>query len=108
MAEKAILFDTSKCIACRACQVACKEWWELPAVSTKTRGTYETPPDLSAETWNKIRFSEIGQNGTVRWLFTRQACMHCTTAACVWVCPTYARTYSSLGFITIDQERCRA
>ncbi len=106
MAGKAILFDTTKCIACRACQVACKQWWELPAVPTTNRGTYENPPDLSAETWNKIRFSEIGQNGTLRWLFARQSCMHCTTAACVWVCPTYARMYHALGYVTIDQERC--
>ncbi len=106
MAEKAILFDTTKCMACRACQVACKQWWELPAVSTTNRGTYENPPDLSAETWNKIRFSEIGQNGTVRWLFTRQSCMHCTEAVCVWVCPTYARSYNAPGYVVIDQERC--
>lgn len=106
MAEKAILFDASKCIACRACQVACKQWWELPAESTTNRGTYEAPPDISAETWNRIRFRELGHNGTVRWLFTRQACMHCTKAACVWVCPTYARGYDALGYVTIDQERC--
>ncbi|MFC2072187.1 4Fe-4S dicluster domain-containing protein [Chloroflexota bacterium] len=103
---KALLIDTSKCMACRGCQVACKQWWELPAVATTNRGTYENPPDLSAETWNKIRFKEIGSNGTVSWLFTRQACMHCTEAACVKVCPTYARGYHELGFVTLDQERC--
>jgi len=106
MAEKAILFDTTKCIACRACQVACKQWWELPAVSTSNRGTYENPPSLLAETWNRIRFTEISNNGTLRWLFTRHACMHCTKAVCVWVCPTHARQYDALGFVTIDQERC--
>ena len=105
---KAMLYDSSKCMACRGCQVACKQWWELPAVPTTNQGTYENPPDLSAETWNKISFKEIGHNGTVRWLFTRQSCMHCTTAACVRVCPTYARSPHDLGFITIDQERCIA
>jgi len=104
--EKAILFDTSKCVACRACQVACKQWWELPAVATTNRGTYENPSDLAPQTWNKIRFKEIGHNGTVRWLFTRQSCMHCTEAVCVWVCPTYARSYNELGYVVIDQERC--
>ncbi|MBI2907978.1 MAG: 4Fe-4S dicluster domain-containing protein [Chloroflexi bacterium] len=107
MAEKSVLFDTTKCIACRACQVACKQWWELPATLTANRGTYENPPDLSAETWNKIRFEETGgRDGTVRWLFTRQACMHCTEAPCVWVCPTYARTHHALGYVSTDQERC--
>lgn len=106
MTEKAILFDASKCIACRACQVACKQWWELPGVATTNRGTYENPSDLSAETWNRIRFKEIPQNGTVRWVFTRQSCVHCTEAVCVWVCPTYARSYNELGYVVIDQERC--
>lgn len=106
MTEKAILFDTTKCIACRACQVACKQWWELPGVATINRGTYENPPDLGAETWNRIRFREIPYNGTVRWVFTRHSCMHCTRAVCVWVCPTYARSYDALGYVTINQERC--
>ena len=103
---KTILFDSSKCMACRGCQVACKNWWELSAVVTKNQGTYENPPNLSAETWNKIRFTEIGHNGDAQWLFTRQSCMHCTEAACVWVCPTYARKYNELGYVTIDWERC--
>lgn len=107
MAEKAILYDASRCIACRACQVACKQWWELPAVATSNRGTYENPAALSAQTWNRIRFFETSPTtSSVRWLFARQACMHCTTAVCVWVCPSYARTYDALGFVTIDQERC--
>ena len=103
---KAMLFDGSKCMACRGCQVACKQWWELPAVATTNQGTYENPPDLTAETWNRISFREIGGNGKLRWLFTRKSCLHCTTAACVMVCPTYARTNHDLGFVTIDQERC--
>jgi len=78
----------------------------LPAVATTNQGTYENPPDLSAETWNKIRFKELGSNGTLRWVFTRQACMQCTDAACVKVCPTYARQYNELGFVTIDPDRC--
>ena len=106
MAEKAILFDTTKCMACRACQVACKQWWELPAVPTANRGTYENPPALSAATWNRIRFKEVSDGGTVRWLFTRHACMHCSEAVCVWVCPSYARQYNELGYVTIDYERC--
>lgn len=106
MAEKAILFDPTKCMACRACQVACKGWNELPGEETTNRGTYENPPDLSAETWIKIRFKEISHNGTLRWLFTRQSCMHCTTAVCVMVCPTFARNPDDLGYVDIDQERC--
>lgn len=106
MAEKAMLIDTSKCMACRACQVACKQWWELPGESTTQTGTYENPPDLSAETWTKIKFTEIGDNGTVKWLFRKLQCLHCTEAVCVKVCPTYARAYQDLGYVTIDENRC--
>lgn len=103
---KAKLFDSSKCIGCRGCQAACKQWWELPAVSTSNRGSYENPPDLGPETWNKIRFREIAVGDQTQWLFTRQSCMHCTEAVCVWVCPTYARRYDSSGAVTVDLERC--
>jgi len=103
---KAMLYDSSRCIACRGCQMACKQWWELPAVATGNRGTYENPPNLGPETWNKIRFREIEKAGTTRWVFTRHACMHCTDAVCVWVCPSYARTYSPEGYVMIDRERC--
>jgi len=106
MAEKAILYDATKCTACRACQVACKNWNELEAVATTNRGTYENPPDLSPKTWLKMEFREIGDNGTLRWLFTRRACMHCGEAACVKVCPTGALYYRPDGFVVIEKEKC--
>lgn len=103
---KAKLFDSSKCTACRGCQTACKQWWELPAVTTTNRGSYENPPDLGPETWNRMRFQEVAEGGKARWLFTRQSCMHCTDAVCVWVCPSYARAYDSSGAVTVNLERC--
>jgi len=106
MAEKAILFDTTKCIACRACQVACKQWNELRAVTTSNRGTYENPPDLSKNTLVKVRFIETERNGQMAWLFSRQACMHCTDAACVKVCPPKALTHHQLGMVTYDESLC--
>jgi len=106
--EKAMLFDSSKCIACRACQSACKQWWELPGEKTINKGTYENPTILSSKTWNRILFNEIVEDGQVKWLFTRRACMHCTNAVCVWVCPTYARQYDEKGYVSIDVERCIA
>ncbi len=106
MAEKAILFDASKCMACRACQVACKQWNELEAEQTTNRGTYENPPDLSPQTWLKIRFTEVERQGKLSWLFTRQACMHCTEAACVKVCPTKALYRHELGFVAYDKDLC--
>jgi formate dehydrogenase iron-sulfur subunit len=106
MKQKGMLVDVSKCIACRSCQIACKQWWKLPAMITINRGTHENPPDLTFGTWNRIQFKEIENNGKKKWLFTRKACMHCSKAVCVWVCPAYARTYSHLGHVTIDKERC--
>jgi len=98
---KAMLVDTSKCIGCRGCQVACKQWNGLPAVPTKQTGTYENPPDLSASTWTRIQFR--GYPGG--WLFRKQNCMHCTQASCVSVCPSGAAQHRG-EFVLIDQERC--
>jgi len=57
--SKAVLYDATKCIGCRACQVACKQWNELPAEATTNTGTYENPPKLSAYTFTKISFTEL-------------------------------------------------
>ena len=105
MAE-AILYDSTKCTACRACQVACKQWNELEAEKTTNRGTYENPPDLSAVTWNKIKFIEKERAGKLDWLFVRRACMHCTDASCVKVCPTGALFYDEHGFVGYDKDLC--
>jgi formate dehydrogenase iron-sulfur subunit len=104
--EKAILFDPALCTACRACQVACKQWNANGGVQTTSRGSYENPSDLTPETWLKIEFREVERNGRFDWLFTRRACMHCTDAACVRVCPTGALRHHELGFVTYDKDLC--
>jgi formate dehydrogenase iron-sulfur subunit len=86
--------------------VACKQWNELEAEETTNRGTYENPPDLSASTWNKIRFIETERGGQLDWLFARRACMHCTEASCEQVCPTGAISHEENGAVIIDQEWC--
>lgn len=98
---KARLIDVSKCIACRACQVACKQWNELKAVPTEQRGTYENPPQLSANTWIRVEFRERPHE----WLFRAHTCMHCTTASCEQVCPTGAISHRG-EVVFIDQEWC--
>lgn len=55
---KARLIDVSKCIGCRGCQVACKQWNDLEAITTEQSGTYENPPQLTASTWIKVEFRE--------------------------------------------------
>ncbi len=106
MADKAILFDASKCMGCRGCQVACKEWNDLKAEKTTNRGTVENPPDLSADTWLKMKFRETGAYPNTRWVFGRQSCMHCTESGCVNVCPTKALYHHELGFVAYDQSKC--
>ena len=114
MAEKAILYDATKCTACRGCQAACKQWNEndeyIPteenSINSRNWGSYENPPDLSPQTWLKMRFTEVETDGKVRWLFTRQACMHCTDAACVKVCPNDSLYHHELGFVAYNKDTC--
>ena len=99
MADKSFLIDTTKCTACRACQVACKQWNELPAESTTNQGTYENPPDLSANTWLLVHFKENGaDDGTLAaWNFVRNSCRHCLEAPC-------KQAAANSDSITIDEQ----
>ena len=106
MAEKAILYDATRCTGCRGCQAACKQWNDLEAEETSNWGSYENPPDLTARTWLKMRFIETSDNGTLRWLFNRRSCMHCTDAGCVRACPSQALYHDDLGFVGVDRGRC--
>ena len=115
MADKAILYDASKCTACRGCQIACKQWNEndevIPTkengVDSSNWGSYENPKDLSPSTWLKMRFTEVEENGKVDWLFTRQACMHCTDAGCVKVCPNGSLYHNEkTGFVEYNKDTC--
>ena len=103
---KAILYDSSKCTACRACQVACKSWNQHEAEETENWGSYENPKELSPETWVKMRFIETESNGKFAWLFARRACMHCEDASCMTVCPANAIFKTAEGFVHIDQDWC--
>ncbi len=81
--SKAFLIDTSKCIACKACQVACKQWNELPAERTKNVGSHQNPQDLSAVTWTLVRMNEVESGGKLKWLFFKDQCRHCVDPPCL-------------------------
>lgn len=102
---KAFLTDTTLCIGCRACQVACKEWNGLPVEPTSPRGTYENPPELSARSWRKVTYVEP-QDGPLRWTFLSDSCKHCTQASCLTVCPTGAIHRTNWGAVVVDDGRC--
>ncbi len=109
MPDKAILYDTTKCTACRGCQAACKEWNEDDegtGEKTVNTGSYENPPHLSPKTWLRITFTEAERKGKLAWLFNRRSCMHCTDAGCVRVCPDHALFHHELGFVSYDKSIC--
>lgn len=104
--SKAVLFDANKCIGCRACQVACKQWNELPAVETTNRGTYENPPQLDAQTFTKIRFNEVEHDGKFHFIFTKVQCFHCEHPACATACPVGALQKTENGPVIYDDNKC--
>ncbi|BCS87158.1 4Fe-4S dicluster domain-containing protein [Pseudodesulfovibrio sediminis] len=81
---KTILIDTSRCTACRGCQIACKEWHELPANKTYQVGwgSHQNPQDLNPNNYKLVRFSEHLDDGVVHWNFFPDQCRHCEIAPC--------------------------
>jgi len=108
MAKLGILIDTSKCTACRGCQVACKQWNEMPAEKTRFFASdgYQNPADLSGKTLTLVTFKEQTAGGNVQWLFRKHQCMHCTEASCVKVCPVKALSKHPDGYTVRDEAKC--
>jgi formate dehydrogenase iron-sulfur subunit len=79
----AFFIDTTVCTGCRGCQVACKQWHDLPAEQTRNRGTYQNPPDLSFNTYKLVRMTEDAIDGRLQWLFFPEQCRHCIEAPCL-------------------------
>jgi formate dehydrogenase iron-sulfur subunit len=98
MSGKYFFVDTTRCLACRGCQVACKEWNKLPAVKTHQWGSPQNPPDLNADTYRLVRFQEYQQGETIVRYFFTDACRHCLEPSC----KAEADSYVS-GAIFIDK-----
>ena len=99
----AMLYDATKCIGCRACQNACKEWNGNPA-EPDPAGLYDAPTELSADTWTLIQLAELAENGERSFL--KRQCMHCLHPACVSACPVGALRQTEYGAIVYDPDRC--
>ncbi len=80
--SKSFFIDTTICTACRGCQVACKQWHDLPATKTVNSGSYQNPADLSFETYKLVRFNEKVIDGKLNWLFFPDQCRHCDEPPC--------------------------
>jgi len=106
--EVAKLIDVSKCIGCKACQVACSEWNELRDDVGSNHGTYDNPIDLTAESWTVMRFTEHEKaDGDLEWLIRKDGCMHCAEPGCLKACPSPgAIVQYANGIVDFNQDKC--
>jgi formate dehydrogenase iron-sulfur subunit len=107
--EVAKLIDVSKCIGCKACQVACSEWNQLSEEVGENTGTYDNPHDLTAEAWTLMRFTEWDnpETGNLEWLIRKDGCMHCEDPGCLKACPSPgAIVQYSNGIVDFVSEHC--
>ena len=101
--------DTSVCIGCKACEVACKEWNEVPEDGLEFTGqSYDNTGELGASTWRHVAFVEQGTADDMdfRWLMSSDVCKHCTSAACLEVCPTGALFRTEFGTVVVQPDVC--
>jgi formate dehydrogenase iron-sulfur subunit len=124
--------DTSVCIGCKACEVACKEWNAVPEDGLLLTGmSYDNTGELNGSTWRHVAFIEqigrapgpgevggmpalpavtsgdgaAGADGS-RWLMSSDVCKHCTEAACLDVCPTGALMRTEFGTVVVQDDVC--
>jgi formate dehydrogenase iron-sulfur subunit len=108
---KTTLVDITKCIGCRACQVACKQWNDRDAEETELDFNlgFQNPATLSANTLTLITFHELPDEqapGGLHYLFTMRRCLHCLEPACASACPTTALDRRSDGPVIYDADQC--
>jgi formate dehydrogenase iron-sulfur subunit len=104
--------DTTVCIGCKACEVACKEWNQLPAtnggVNTLSGDSYDNTRRLDGIHWRHVKFieqfPEDRKDG--RWLLMSDVCKHCVQAACLEVCPTNAIIRTEFDTVVIQSDVC--
>jgi formate dehydrogenase iron-sulfur subunit len=101
------LIDTTTCIGCKACEVACQEWNGLPVLETHHPGTYQTLPTLQPDFWNLIRFAEVEAESGLAWLMRKDGCMHCEEPGCLEACPAPgAIVQYENGIVDVDPAHC--
>jgi formate dehydrogenase iron-sulfur subunit len=107
--------DTSVCIGCKACEVACKEWNVIPEDGLVWTGeSYDNTSTLGANSWRHVAFVEQREaartdddsEDPLRWLMSSDVCKHCTHAACLDVCPTGALFRTEFGTVVVQEDVC--
>ena len=102
------LIDTTTCIGCKACEVACVEWNDMPFQPTMFDNTYQTMPETNWNYWNLIKFREHQrEHGTLMWLMRKDQCMHCADPGCLDACPADGAIVKyANGIVDFQQENC--
>jgi formate dehydrogenase iron-sulfur subunit len=118
--------DTTTCIGCKACEVACKQWNDLPADGSRfvKGGSYDHTGELSASTWRHVRFVELLEPSPAlrderpvvdvaaavaqmdNWVFMSDVCKHCTNAGCLDACPTGALIRTEFDTVVLQPDVC--
>ena len=104
--------DTTVCIGCKACEVACKEWNQLPSTNgganTLSGDSYDNTRRLDGIHWRHVKFIEQFPQDRVngRWLLMSDVCKHCVQAACLEVCPTGAIIRTEFDTVVIQSNTC--
>jgi len=106
--EVAKLIDTTKCIGCKACQVACMEWNDLRDEIGLNVGVYDNPADLTPQSWTVMRFAEYeNPKGDLEWLIRKDGCMHCEDPGCLKACPSPGAIIQyNNGIVDFHEENC--
>lgn len=104
---KAMLIDITRCIGCRGCQLACKQWNHLEAEETEFTVSWSNPERLTAKTWNYLDIHEVDKpDGSFSWHYVKRMCMHCADPACVSACPVHALYKTEEGPVLYEGDRC--
>ncbi len=105
--------DTTLCIGCKACEVACKEWNNLPADEIHLTGSsFDNTGRLSSNTWRHVNFIEHAVRDDVQsafqsgWLMMSDVCKHCHNAPCLEACPTGALFRTEFDTVVVQQDIC--
>ena len=106
--EVAKLIDVSKCIGCKACQVACMQWNDLRDEVGSCGGTYDNPTDMTDQSWTVMRFAEVeSEERGLEWLIRKDGCMHCEDPGCLKACPAPGAIIKyANGIVDFHQENC--
>ncbi|MBV9083427.1 MAG: 4Fe-4S dicluster domain-containing protein [Acidobacteriaceae bacterium] len=112
--SKGFFTDTTLCIGCKACEVACKQWNQLPDDGFLFTGmSYDNTVHLGASTWRHVAFIERPvalqadqENGAFSWLFSSDVCKHCARAGCLESCPTGAIIRTEFDTVYVQPDVC--